>query len=256
MRHLVIWLLAACASIAITVLVFFPAAWMAHLVEQQTGGRLTLGDAQGTLWRGSAFIGAAPGKDDPVTPLVPGRFSWRLSPLALFGQVDLELVNPAALTQPLRISGTWSQWQVGASAVELPADRLSGLGAPLNTIQLSGQMELSWGPLLVARQGANLAINGSMNLNLHDIASRLSPVRPLGAYALSMAWSGQDAHVELKTVSGPMLLSGSGTLTNGQLHFSGQAQAEAGQEQKLANLLNLLGQGRREGDHDVYALKL
>jgi general secretion pathway protein N len=43
------------------------------MVERQTGGRLTLGDAQGTLWRGSAFVGGAPA-GGPVTPLLPGRF--------------------------------------------------------------------------------------------------------------------------------------------------------------------------------------
>jgi len=52
------------------------------------------------------------------------------------------------------------------------------------------------------------------------------------------------------------LLSGSGTLANGGFHFSGKAEAEKGQEQKLANLLNLLGQHQRDGNKDVFALKL
>jgi general secretion pathway protein N len=49
----------------LTLAVFLPASWLGVLVEQQTGGRLTLGDAQGTLWRGSAFIGGAPGNNSP-----------------------------------------------------------------------------------------------------------------------------------------------------------------------------------------------
>jgi general secretion pathway protein N len=40
------------------------------------------------------------------------------------------------------------------------------------------------------------------------------------------------------------------------LQFSGTAEAEAGQEQRLANFLNLLGQRRRVGDKDVIALEL
>src|SRR3954462_5366966 len=103
MRRAVLWLLAALLSMALTVLMFCPAAWMAAVVERQTGGRLTLGDAQGTLWRGSAFIGGAPGGNDPVTPLLPGRFAWRLSPLVLLGQVDASLENPSALSQPVKI---------------------------------------------------------------------------------------------------------------------------------------------------------
>jgi general secretion pathway protein N len=42
---------------------------------------------------------------------------------------------------------------------------------------------------------------------------------------------------------------------DGRLQFSGTAEAEAGQEQKLANFLNLLGQRRLEGGKEVIALE-
>ena len=255
MRRLVIWLLAGILAVVLTLLVFCPAAWMARVVELQTGGRFTLGDAQGTLWRGSAFIGGAPSGSDPVTPLLPGRFAWRFSPMVLLGQVDIDLENAEALSQPLKITGDWYQWQVSPAAVSLPAERLAGLGAPLNTIQPSGQMRLSWTPLQVARQGNAVAVAGTTTMQMNDIASRLSPVKPLGSYQLIMDWRGQQAQLTLTTVKGPMLLNGNGTLTNGRLQFSGKAQAEEGQEERLANLLNLLGQRRREGDKDVIALE-
>lgn len=255
MRRLMLWLLAAVVTVALTVLVFWPATWMAAIVESQTGGRLTLGDAQGTLWRGSAFIGGAPSGNDPVTPLLPGRFEWRLSPLVLVGQVDATVENDEALSQPVRITGSWYQWQVSGAAVSLPAERLAGLGAPLNTIQPSGSMRLSWSPLQIVRQGNNVAMNGTATLQMDDIASRLSPIKPLGAYQLIMDWRGQQAQLALTTLKGPMLLSGKGTLANGRLQFSGKAEAEEGQEERLANLLNLLGQRRREGDKDVIALE-
>jgi general secretion pathway protein N len=255
LRRAVIWLLAGLVSIAVTALVFLPATWMAYLLEQQTMGRLTLGDAQGTLWNGSAFIGGAPSGRAPVTPLLPGRFSWRLSPTVMLGRVDAELQNAEALSQPVSIVGSWHQWQVSPAAVVLPAERLVGLGAPLNTVQPSGQMRLSWGPLSLVRHGNRIDIVGQMNLEMTDIASRLSPIKPLGAYNLAFDWRGQEALLNLKTIRGPMLLSGSGTLTNGRLQFSGKAEAEAGQEERLANLLNLLGQRRREGGKDVIALE-
>jgi general secretion pathway protein N len=254
-RRVVIWLLAGIVSIALTLMVFLPAAWMAPAIEAQTGGRLTLGDAQGTLWHGSAFVGGAPSGADPVTPLLPGRFSWRLSPMVLLGQVDAQIENPAALSQPVRITGSWYEWQVSPSEIALPAERLAGLGAPLNTIQPSGSMRLAWSPLQLAREGQQIALGGSMTLHMDDIASRLSPVKPLGAYQLIMDWRGQEAQLALKTVRGPMLLSGAGSLKSGRLQFSGKAEAEEGQEEKLANLLNLLGQRRQEGDKNVIALE-
>jgi general secretion pathway protein N len=255
MIRLAIWLLAGIASVVLTIMLFFPANWMAAMVEQQTAGRLTLGDAHGTLWRGSAFIGGAASGSDPVTPLLPGRFSWRLSPIVLLGSVDAELENAEALSQTVSFKGTWRQWQVSPGAVLLPAERLAALGAPLNTVQPSGQMRLSWNPLQLMQQNGKFELIGSMNLEIRDLGSRLSPIKPLGSYDLALDWHGAQASVTLMTAKGPLLLSGSGMFTNGRLQFSGMAQAEAGQEERLANFLNLLGQHRKEGDKDVIALE-
>lgn len=255
MRRLVVWALTGMLSVAFTALAFFPAAWLAALVEKQTAGRLTLGDAQGTLWRGSAFIGAAPGGNDPVTPLLPGRFAWRVSPMVLLGRVDADLDNAAALSHAFNVTGNWHQWQVSPAEIIFPAERLAALGAPMNTIQPSGQMRLSWQLLQLNRQDRKIEVTGSMNLEMNDMSSRLSPVKPLGAYDLALDWHGTQATVTLKTVNGPVLLNGSGVLSNGHMRFSGSAYAEAGQEEKLANFLNLLGQRRKQGDREVIALE-
>lgn len=255
MRRLLFWLLAGLFSIAATALVFLPASWIGTIIETQSAGQLTLGDAQGTLWRGSAFIGGAAGKDEAVTPLLPGRFDWQLSPMILLGSVDAVLENPAALSQPVTLSGNWRQWQLSPASVSLPANRLSALGAPLNTIQPAGQMQLSWAPLQLALNAGAVEMTGTMNLEMSEISSRMSPVKPLGDYNLALDWQGNKATLKLSTRNGPMLLNGSGMLNNGHLQFSGTAQAEAGQEERLANFLNLLGQHRRENDRDVIALE-
>jgi general secretion pathway protein N len=228
---------------------------MSTVLEKQTGGRLSLGDAQGTLWNGSAFLGGAPGNGAAVAPLLPGRFSWRVSPLALVGRVDAALAQTHALSQPVRVPGTRNARSVSPAAITMPAERLVALGAPLNTLQPSGRMTLSWQPLQIARQGQQVAMTGAMQLLLDDIASRLSPIRPLGAYKVTLDWRGQQAQMLLSSIHGPLLLSGAGSLDRGRMKFSGRAQAEAGQEQRLANLLNLLGQRRSEGGKDYISLE-
>ena len=255
MLRAVLWLLSATLAILLTVLAFLPAAWMSVLLERQTGGRFSLGDAQGTLWQGSAFLGGAPGTDAAVTPLLPGRFAWRLSPLVALGTVDAELSNPEALSKPVRITGGWTAWTVSPAAISLPAERLTALGAPLNTLQPSGRMTLEWQPLQIARQGQQVAMTGTMRLTLDDIASRLSPIKPLGAYRMTLEWRGQQAQLQLGSLHGPLLLSGAGRLDRGRMQFSGKAEAEPGQEQRLANLLNLLGQRRTEGGKDYISLE-
>lgn len=255
MKRTLGWLLILVLAIALTVLVFLPASWLGTIVERQTGGRLTLGDAQGTLWNGSAFLGGAPGEGGSVTPLLPGRFRWQLSPLVLFGRVNMLLENPAALSGPVRIVGSWSQWQVSAGQLLLPAEGLAGLGAPLNTLMPSGTMRLSWNQLALARLPASIAVTGRTVLSMTDMGSRMAPIRPLGSYEMAMDWRGAEADLVLRTVRGALLLSGNGRLQNGRLRFSGQASAAEGYEETLGNMLNLLGQRRMVNGKNIIALE-
>jgi general secretion pathway protein N len=253
--RLMLWLIVGIISVGTALLAFCPASWLASIVEDKSAGRLTLGDPEGTIWNGSAFIGGASSGRSAVTPLLPGRFTWHLSPAVLVGHVDAEFSNPESLSQTITIKGDWTQWQISPATIKLPAERLVGLGAPLNTIQPAGQIQLSWNGLQVVRDGQKINLTGLMTLDMQDMSSRLSPIKPLGAYQLLFDWHGQQAQLTLKTVKGPMLLSGSGQLNSGRLQFSGKADAEAGQETRLASLLNLLGQRRKEGGREVTALE-
>jgi general secretion pathway protein N len=255
MRRGLGWLVVVALAIALTVLAFLPASWLGTMVERQTGGRLTLGDAQGTLWNGSAFVGGAPGEGGAVTPLLPGRFGWRLSPLVLVGRVDMQLDNPQALAEPVEVSGNWSEWQVSKGQLLLPAEGLAGLGAPLNTLVPSGVIRLAWNRLDLVRQPTNVAVTGRTTLSMSDMGSRMAPIKPLGSYEMVMDWRGQQADLVLRTVRGALLLSGNGTLQNGRLRFSGQASAADGYEETLGNMLNLLGQRRMVNGKNTIALE-
>lgn len=255
MKRALLWLGVVAFAVALTVLVFLPATWLGAMVERQTGGRLTLGDAQGTLWHGSAFVGGAPGEGGAVTPLLPGRFSWALSPLVLVGRVHMRLENPDALARPVTVEGSWSEWQVSPGELLLPAERLAGLGAPLNTLAPTGTIKLVWNRLDLVRQPNTVTVQGRTVLSMTDMGSRMSPVRPLGSYEMAMDWRGQQADVNLRTVRGALLLSGTGALENGRLRFSGQAEAAAGYEETLGNMLNLLGQRRMVNGKNVIGLE-
>jgi general secretion pathway protein N len=249
------WLLVGVISTALTAVIFSPASWLAVMVEKQSAGRLVLGDVQGSLWKGSAFIAGAAANNEPVTALLPGRFEWRISPMIMIGQTDVELQNPDALSQAIHVTGSWSQWQISPAEIAVGAERLSSLGAPLNTLQPTGQMRLSWQPLQLTHQNGVVEMNGTINLAIDNVASRLSPVKPLGSYNLTIEWNGQQALLLFKTIKGAMLLDGSGALNNGSIQFSGSAQAAAGQEEKLANFLNLLGQRRQQNGKEIIALE-
>ncbi len=175
--------------------------------------------------------------------------------MLLLGRVDMRIDNADVLTQSAHLQGNWRQWTLTQSALALPAERLSALGAPLNTLKPSGRMRLSWETLALSRTPEGIAMDGSMQLDMTEIASALSPVKPLGAYQLQVDWRGARAQLRLKTLSGPLQLQGSGVLAHGRLQFSGEAWAQEGQEQRLAMLLNLLGQRRQQGNRNIIALE-
>jgi general secretion pathway protein N len=254
-RQKLVWLCSAALCVLLTMVAFAPASWVDTALQSQTDGRLALGDVQGSLWNGSAFIGVSAARNGDLSPLLPGRFTWHLSPILLLGQIELTLENGSALRGPLHVTGNLRHVQVDPGGVMLPSERLAGLGAPLNTLKPSGEIVLSWDSLSIERQGQVVDVDGTMKLTMENMASALSPVRPLGSYLLSFVWHGQHAAMDLKTTQGPMSLSGSGALDQGNLRFSGEARAQDGQEDRLENLLNLLGQRKPGIEKTVIALE-
>ncbi|MET3105490.1 general secretion pathway protein N [Oxalobacteraceae bacterium GrIS 2.11] len=254
-KQKIAWLGLGLICVLLTIVAFAPASWLDIVLEKQTDGRFALGDVQGSIWNGSAFVGVAANKTGDLTPLLPGRFAWHLSPILLLGQIELEVRNEASLQGPVNITGNLRQVQISPGGLILPSERLSGLGAPLNTVKPTGTITLSWDQLEMTLLEKQLEINGAMKLNMQEIASALSPIKPLGSYVMNFVWHGQAADIELKTVQGPLMLSGKGGLTQGRLQFSGQAEAQDGQEDQLANLLNLLGQRQPGAVKNVIALE-
>jgi general secretion pathway protein N len=245
----------ALVSVVATVLFSLPASWVGLLIEKQTAGRVVLGDVQGSFWRGSAFIGVAADKSSSVTPLFPGRFAWKISPMILLGQLSVDVENSAAMSVPVQVMGNFTQWRVSPASLNLPSERLEGLGAPLNTIGPTGKLLLSWGELNLMQIDSKLMLNGRVQLEMNEMASRASSIKPLGSYKVTMQWRGEVADLDLTTSKGPMMLEGNGKLSQGRFQFSGKAYAELGQEEKMANLLNLLGRRRQEGDKQIIALE-
>jgi len=255
MKRGLVWLMAGLLTVSMTVLASVPAVWLVPLIERQTDGRFSLADVQGSLWRGSAVIGAAAARDEALAPILPGRCAWHISPLVLLGVIDIRLQNPSIGQEPIVIHGDWSQWEIGSGGISLPADGLSALGAPFNTIQPVGVLRATWPPLRVTRAGRELKLNGKLQIDLTQVVSALSPVKPLGAYRLRIDWQEGNAKLDLQSLSGPLLLTGKGEIMRGSLRFSGEAAAQTGEESRLSGLMNLLGQRRQVGDRNVVALE-
>jgi general secretion pathway protein N len=251
MRKL-LFVLAALVALLVTVLVIAPAQWVASAVANATGSRLELAEASGTMWNGSALLVLA-SSHEPGAPraTLPERLAWRLSPWSLLaGQLDLTLTHPSALSQPLTVrapligGGTTT---LGATTLRVPASLLVGIGAPWNTIRPGGILLINWDRL----QLESRRVQGNISAEWQYASSALTPVSPMGHYRLQTNGVWPGTQLDLLTISGPLELTGSGTIPEGgRLRFTGRAQAMAGTDPgvkaQLTGLISLLG--RRDGE--------
>jgi general secretion pathway protein N len=242
---------AALAGAALVLMAMAPASLVALAVHRWSDGRVILDDPAGTIWNGQADVilssGAAPGAAMPSTRL-PGRLSWRLAPgRLLLGSVDLTLNDAAVLDLPLVLRMDRAAATIDPDRLRMPAGVLLGLGAPWNTIRPGGELQLEWDTLHL-QDGA---LRGGLRAEWIGASSRLSPVVPFGHYRLVADGIFNGATLRLETVTGPMEMTGNGTITLGnQLRFQGTARVQAGTDAatatQLSGLISLLG--RREGD--------
>ena len=242
--------LAGAVAALFTVAALAPAQWADLAIRSATRGRVELAEARGTIWNGSATLVLASGEGrDSVRAGLPDPLSWHLSALRLLtGTLDLTLQHPSALAAPVRLTATvGGRVEVGPASLRLPAAMLTGLGAPWNTVRPGGIVSLR-------TEGLQLSpgqLQGSLSLEWEYASSALTPVSPIGHYRLQTSGQYPGTRLELQTISGPLELTGSGTIgEGGRLRFQGIARplaaADPATKTQLTGLISLLG--RREGD--------
>lgn len=249
------------AGLLFGLIAFAPAAWLALAVASASGERMLLTDARGTLWNGSALpvLSGGPGSRDASA--LPGRLEWQIG-LKGWG-AELRARQACCLRGEVRAliqaglgrlsvqvlpaeSNTIGQW---------PANWLTGLGTPWNTLQLGGTLRLTSPGMTLDWVQGRLRFSGEAALDVANAASRVATLETLGSYRLSLrgdAASGDAARVTLITLDGALRLSGQGEWTGTGLRFRGEAEAAEGSETALNNLLNIIG--RRQGTRSVISI--
>jgi len=225
---------------------FAPARWLASAVGQRSAGRILLSDPIGTIWNGSADLVLAGGAGSNDATALPTRLDWRLRPR--WDGVAAELATRCCIEQPLsmRVKARWggAQVQVADGQSQWPAALLAGLGTPWNTLQFDGALQVQTQGLSVEWVAGRLAVGGRAELTAQRLSSRLSTLRPMGSYRITLL-GGQVPTLQLETLEGSLHLSGSGQWVGSRLRFTGVASAAPERESALSNLLNIIG--RRNG---------
>jgi general secretion pathway protein N len=243
----------AATGILLALLVYAPARWLADAVASWTRGQVLLADARGTVWNGTARLVLTGGVGSVDTAALPGRIGWQLHPTwdGAAGRISADCCTsqPLGVRVDWRIAGWRVRVQDGFS--QWPATVLTGLGTPWNTLQLDGEVRLLTQGLSVEWIEGRPRIAGRAELEALRIASRLSTLRPMGSYRITLQ-GGTQATLRLETLEGSLQLSGTGQWVGQRLRFRGEASAVAGREGALANLLNIIG--RRTGDRSLISI--
>ena len=250
-------LLGALLGLGLALLVWAPARWLAWGMAQASQGQVQWLNPRGTVWQGSAQLLLSGGAGSRQPQALPGRLHWTLSPtwtgLRLGWRADCCMTEAASVQAALG----WNTLHLQASdhRSSWPAALLTGLGAPWNTLQAEGQLQLRTEALQLHWAQGRLQMQGLLELNLQGMSSRLSPVKPMGSYRVALTGTPEGTPtpgLDLSTLQGPLLLSGQGQWVGQRLRFTGEARAAEGHEAAFDNLLNILG--RRQGARSLLSL--
>lgn len=242
-------------------LAFAPASWMARALADASQGRLLLAETRGSVWSGSGVLVLTGGADSRDASRLPGRLEWTLGLQGLALQIQARQACCINGSLGLRVEPGLGRWRLalldnaGGWTARWPAAWMSGLGTPWNTLQLGGGVRMSSQGLQLEWVQGRWNQTGQLHLDFVNLASRVSPVAPLGSYRLTLAADPAAAGVstlQLQTLDGALQLSGQGTLSAGKARFNGSAQAAPGREAGLDNLLNIIG--RREGGRSLISI--
>ena len=242
-----------CGGLA-ALLWFAPAQWLAQALENLTRQHVQLRQVRGTVWNGSAQWVLASGSGGREALALPQRVHWQLRPLWNAGiSLDLQADCCTAQTVQLQVHADWQGLTLELTRADSlwPAQWLSGLGAPWNSMDLQGQLALNSRGLQGRWSGGEWQLSGQASLELRELSSSLSTLKPLGTYVLQLQ-AGAAPVLTLNTRDGRLLLEGRGSWQAGRFSFLGEAQAKPGYENALNNLLGVLGQ--RAGDKTILKL--
>ena len=246
-------LLGSALGLMAALLFFAPAAWLGAGLAAASSGRMQLLDTSGSVWTGSARVIVTGGSGSRDAAALPGRVDWRLRPAwtGLNLTLNAACCTPTPLQARLRLGWQTQEVTFDNAVSQWPAELLAGLGTPFNTIQPAGTLSLGTQSMVLRRFDGRLTFDGTTQLQALGMSSRLSTIRPMGNYQLTLTGGAAPA-LALSTLSGALNLSGNGSWVGARLRFTGVASVEPELQGAFNNLLNIIG--RRQGTQSIITI--
>jgi general secretion pathway protein N len=156
------------------------------------------------------------------------------------------LIQYPNAAKPLELTVHPSAIALGSNQIELPANMIEVAGGLMRSLHLRGKLAIRWEDLIW-----DSSPRGLVEVRFLNVASPISPVKPLGSYALTLQLK-QALTLDFSTMNGPLLLTANGIIEKGRLSLQGEATASQESIDSLIGLLSVIG----KKDGTVYRFKI
>jgi general secretion pathway protein N len=242
--------IALLACILILAITYFPIRFLSSSIAKMTNCQVMLLQPEGSIWQGSTQLGFSAVKSSTsetcINPLIGSeRFSWKTQ----FSVFDLKatwVIQYVNSVKPLELTVQPRAITLRNNQIELPASLIEVAGGVLRTLNFRGKLDLRWDDLIW-----DGAPRGFVEVKFLNVASPISPIKPLGSYALTLQIN-QTLRFDFSTIDGPLLLTAKGRIDKGRLSLQGEATAPPESIDSLIGLLSIIG--NRDGA--VYRFKI
>ncbi len=243
-----------CVGLLAALVVFAPARWLAEWVRTASGGQVSFIAPRGTVWQGWSQLMLSGSEGSRDAAVLPGLTHWRIMPS--WRGLSVHFKADCCTLQALQLVAVPVGWggvrvSLADGQTQWPAELLSGLGTPWNTLRPRGQLAVTTQGLYVEWIGGRQNLYGRVQLDANEMSSSLSTLQPVGSYRLVLQ-GGATTTLRLETLAGSLQLTGEGQWTNQRLQFNGVASALPDRMDALANLLNIIG--KRNGAQSIIKL--
>lgn len=232
-------------------IVIAPASLLAKIVEGNSNGKVVLANAAGTVWQGSATPAI---RQHAGNLLALDKLHWDIAVLPLFtGKIIAQFRwDNTEQMQPMMAAISLGQVEFRNAVIPLQAGILGELAPMLQPVQLSGQMLIKSEQFTFSKSG----ISGNAIADWLNAGSVLSAVSPLGSYRINLTGAGERLEISLMTLSGTLLLEGTGNFTRDQgLRFQATARAATDSKGSLDELLSNFGPESAPGVHSINLMR-
>jgi len=242
--------IALLVCVLILVVAYFPIRWLSATVAKTTSCQVALLQPEGTLWKGSAQLGfseiQAGASATCRSPQISAeRFAWTTQ-CSVSNLKCRWLIQYANMARPLELTVRPSAITLASNQIELPANMVEVAGGLMRSLHLRGKLDIRWEDLIL-----DSSPKGLVEVRFLNIASPISPVKPLGSYALTFQFK-QALTLDVSTINGPLLLTANGSIEKGRLSLQGEATASPESIDSLIGLLSIIG----KKDGAVYRFKI